>query len=74
MNFRAVASMLGLVLLLLAFFLLAPAAVGYYFDEPDAVSACLISALVSAAIGAALSLPNRHRTVTSEGRPDYFRR
>ena len=66
--------MLGLVLLLLAFFLLAPAAVGYYFDEPDAVSACLISALVSAAIGAALSLPNRHRTVTSEGRPDYFRR
>jgi trk system potassium uptake protein TrkH len=48
--------------------------VGYYYGETDGMVACLWSSLVSALIGTALWLPNRHSTVTAEGRPDYFRR
>ncbi len=74
MNLRAVCWLLGCVSLIVAVFLLAPAAVAYYFGEPDGVSACAYSALISGLIGALLILPNRGSRLTEEGRPDFYRR
>ena len=81
MNLRAVGWLLGCVLLLLAGFLVVPAFVsaGYYYfgglrGELDAVRACAISSLVSAACGGLMVLFNRGSTLTDEGRIDYFRR
>ena len=74
MNLRAVASMLGIVLLLLAGFLLVPAAVAVYFHEWPALFACLVSAALTTIAGCALAWAYRGAGLTAEGRPDYFRR
>ena len=74
MNHRAVGWLLGCVSLLLAGFLLVPAGIGYIYDEPHAALDFLYSAGVSAVFGASLILLNRGRTLTTEGKPDYFRR
>jgi trk system potassium uptake protein TrkH len=74
MNHRAVGWLLGCVSLLLAGFLLVPAVIGYIYDEPHAALDFLYSSGVSAVFGASLILLNRGRTLTAEGKPDYFRR
>ncbi len=74
MNLRAVLWLLGCVSLILAGFLLVPAAVALYFGEMDGVRSCLLSAGVSTGVGGALLWWNRGSRLTSEGRPDYFRR
>lgn len=74
MNFRAVAWLLGGVSLLIAGFLLVPAAVALYFGERGGLNACLFSSGVSALVGGALVGGFRGSRLTSEGHPNYFRR
>ena len=74
MNLRAVGWLLGCVLLLLTGFLVVPAFVALYYGEMDSVRGCVMSAFVSALIGASLVWFYRGSTVTEEGRTDYFRR
>ena len=74
MNLRAVGWLLGCVLLLLAGFLCVPALVSFYYGEGNALRACLLAALVSAAIGGGMVWANRGSRLTGEGRIDYFRR
>ena len=74
MNLRAVGWLLGCVLLLLATFLLVPAAVALLYAEARSFAACLTTALASVATGGALVWWNRGSTQTLEGRLDYFRR
>lgn len=72
MNFRAVGLMLGVVLLLLAGFMFVPLIVALYYDEswsPFAFSAGIVGL-----VGGAMALVLKGSTVTTEGRPDYFRR
>lgn len=74
MNLRAVGSMLGVILLLLAGFLLAPATLALFADELPELRAFLLSSACSASLGLFLAIWNRGSTVTPEGKPDYFRR
>lgn len=74
MNLRAVVRMLGIVLLLLAGFLLVPAAVGVSAGELDHAGAFAFSAGVAALVGGTLARIYRRAAVTAGGRPDYFRR
>ncbi len=74
MNFRAVAWLLGGVSLLLAAFLLVPAAVALYFGERNGLNACLLSSAISGLVGGALVGGFRGSRLTSEGHPNYFRR
>ncbi|MCB9915349.1 MAG: TrkH family potassium uptake protein [Planctomycetes bacterium] len=74
MNLRAVAWLLGCVSLIVAAFLLAPAAVALYYGESVGLWASLASALVSGAVGGALVRWNRGSRLTADGRPNYFRR
>ncbi len=74
MNLRAVGRMLGIVLLLMAVFELVPAAVGWMHCERDAALACLYGALASALAGGVVAWSFRRSAMTTEGRPDYFRR
>ncbi len=74
MNLRAVAWLLGCVLLLLAGFMLVPALVAAGYGEGDAFYGCLLSAVITAVIGGFLVVFCRGATITEEGRADYFRR
>ncbi|TDJ71101.1 MAG: TrkH family potassium uptake protein [Planctomycetota bacterium] len=74
MNLRAVVRMLGIVLLLIAGFLLVPALVALIYDEVREFWACVLSAALSAAVGGFLAWWNRSSTKAVHGRPDYFRR
>ena len=74
MNLRAVGRMLGIVLLLIAGFLLVPGAVGLAYREYAAAGQVGLSALVVAAAGVVLARTCRGSSVTAEGRPDFFRR
>ena len=74
MNLRAVAWLLGCVLLLLAGFMLVPALVSAWYGESRAFEGCLWSAFLTAVAGGALAFTCRGATVTPEGRTDYFRR
>jgi len=74
MNLRAVAWLLGCVSLILAAFLLVPAAIAWLYGETGELRACLLSFALAGAFGLALSLLNRGSSVTAEGRPDYYRR
>jgi len=74
LNLRAVAWLLGCVSLIVAAFLLVPAAVSLHFGEGESVQAFLLSAAVSLAVGGGLVWWNRGSRLTREGRPDYFRR
>ncbi len=74
MNLRAVAWLLGCVLLLLAGFMLVPALVAAWYGEEAAFDGCLWAALVTAVCGGVPAVLFRGSTVTREGRVDYFRR
>jgi len=74
MNQRAIGWLLGCVSLLLAAFLLVPAVIGYIYGETLHGLAFLYSSGVSALVGGVMILGNRGHTLTSEGKPDYFRR
>jgi trk system potassium uptake protein TrkH len=74
LNLRAVAWLLGCVSLILAAFQLVPAAVALHYGEREGAIACLYSSLVSALAGGLLVFWNRGSRLTTEGRPDYFRR
>ncbi|QDU68086.1 TrkH family potassium uptake protein [Engelhardtia mirabilis] len=74
MNLGAVAWLLGRVILLMGLFQLVPAAVAEYYSERDDALAFLLSALIAVLLGLGLSAIYRGRALTSEGRPDFFRR
>ena len=74
MNLRAVLWLLGCVLLLLAGFMLVPALVAAYFGERLAFEGCILAALVTGLAGGVTALATRGRTLTADGRVDYFRR
>lgn len=74
MNLRAVGWLLGCVLLLLAGFLLVPAAVGLHYREFGAMRACLTTTGLTALLGGSLVWLNRGSTKTPDGRVDFFRR
>ena len=74
MNTRAVARMLGVVLLFMAGFMLIPAGVGFVYGETDAAFACIWAAVVTAAIGALPAWVYRGYAVKGRGEFDFFRR
>ena len=74
MNLRAVAWLLGRVTLLLAVFLLVPAAVAQGYGETDALHACLYSAGAATLLGLGVTWFFRGSVTTRGGRPDYYRR
>jgi len=74
MNQRAVGWLLGCVSLLLAAFLLVPVVIGYVYGEEAHALDFLYASGVSAVVGGVMILYNRGRTLTEEGKPDYFRR
>ncbi len=74
MNFRAVAQMLGVVLLLMAGFLAVPAAVGLGMGERGPAASCGLAAFVTALVGALVTFVFRGATRDTRKRPDYFRR
>ena len=74
MNLRAVAWLMGCVLLLLAAFLAVPALVGAWYGERESFVGCLWSAAIAALAGGVLAVWFRGSTFTSDGRTDYFRR
>lgn len=74
MNFKAVARMLGIVLILMAGFLSIPTMIGLAYREWHAASACGAAAIVTAGFGALLAIVYRGTAVGKDGRPDFFRR
>ncbi|MGD2016578.1 MAG: TrkH family potassium uptake protein [Planctomycetota bacterium] len=74
MNFRAVAQMLGVVLVLMAGFLAVPAAVGVAMGEPGPATSCALAALVTGLVGGLVTFVFRGATRDTRRRPDYFRR
>ncbi|MCP3917268.1 MAG: TrkH family potassium uptake protein [bacterium] len=74
MNLRAVGRMLGIVLLLMAGFLLVPTAVGAIYGEWRPVVAFIASAVIVALLGGLAAWLFRGSTLTRDGRHDYFRR
>lgn len=74
MNLRAVALMLGQVLFLLAAFLCVPALVAWGYGEMRDVWSFLVSAGISAVLGALLCWTNKGATKTADGHLNYFRR
>ena len=74
MNLRAVGRLLGIVLLLMAGFLLVPVLVAIIAKEERAGWAFFLSAVVSAVTGFGLAWTNKGSVYSKEGRPDYFRR
>ena len=74
MNLRAVGRLLGVVIVLMAIFLLIPAGVGVGFGRYRTAIDFLMSSGISALGGGALAFLCRSRAKSSVGRPDYFRR
>ncbi len=74
MNLRAVAWLLGCVMLLLAAFMLVPMGIAALYGEWDAFYAFMISVGVAAALGTAFAIKNRGGTTTDDGHIDFFRR
>jgi trk system potassium uptake protein TrkH len=74
MNLRAVGRMLGVVLLLMAGFLVVPCVVALAQGDMESTFAFLASAAVSVAVGGVLAWRMRGSTSTASGRPDFFRR
>jgi trk system potassium uptake protein TrkH len=74
MNLRAVARMLGIVLVLVAGFQLVPAAVGLVYGERDAALHCAQSALTSGLLGALVAWVFRGTSAKEHHQADYFRR
>ncbi len=74
MNFRAVAKMLGIVLIIVSAFLMLPAIVGLGYDENDAMVSFLLSAAVSLGAGGLLAFVFRDASHDENGRAKYYRR
>lgn len=74
MNLRAVARMLGIVLLLVAGFELVPALVGAYYREWNAALDCALGALATGCAGLVLAVLYRRRGGAGARQADYFRR
>ena len=74
MNLRAVAFLLGGVLLVLAVFLLLPAGVGMFYGEHDVALGFLESAGIVVFFGLLLAVLFRGTRTGRDGRQDYFRR
>ena len=74
MNFRAVAKMLGIVLIIVSAFLMLPAVVGLGYGEGDALVSFLWSAAVSLGAGGLLAYVFRDATHDEHGRAKYYRR
>ncbi|MDF1839448.1 MAG: TrkH family potassium uptake protein [Planctomycetota bacterium] len=74
MNFRAVGRLLGVILLLLAGFLLIPAMVAGVYNETGAVADFLISAGITMVLGGTLYYRNRASKQRASLGADYFRR
>jgi trk system potassium uptake protein TrkH len=74
LNHRAVAWLLGRVVLFLAAFQLVPAAVAWYFGEHDDLRWFLMSAGFSALVGLALAWRPREGTIVVDNRATFFRR
>ena len=74
MNLRAVGRLLGIVLLLMAGFLLVPVLVAIIAGEERAGWAFFMSSVVSALTGFGMAWMNKGSAYSKEGRPDYFRR
>ncbi len=74
MNLRAVLWLLGCVLLLLSAFLLVPAFVSFGYGERRDAFAFVDAAAINALIGGALWWFFRGANLTTEKRPDFFRR
>ena len=74
MNLNAVARMLGIVLVIVAGFLLVPAAVGAYFGEWAAGVDCALAAVLCAICGALVAFFFRGKESSEARQADYFRR
>ncbi len=74
MNFRAVAKMLGIVLMLVSGFLALSAGVGLGYGETAATWAFVLSAAISFTVGGSLAFAFRDSTHDAHGRPKYYRR
>jgi len=74
MNLKAVWRLLGVVLLLLAGFLLVPAGVALLFGESSVAGAFLLSAVITAAAGGIPAYFFRENLKTNEGKLAFFRR
>lgn len=74
MNLRAVGRMVGVVLLLMAGFMLVPSVVALVLGEIRSLWAFIASAAVAALAGGTLAWINKGSAYTTQGRPDYFRR
>ncbi len=74
MNLRAVAWLLGCVLLLLAAFVLVPGLVGAWYGERETFFGCLYASILTAVVGGVLAFRYQGSTFNTEGRTDYFRR
>lgn len=74
MNLRAVFWLLGCVLLLLAGFMVVPAVVAAFYGETESFYGCIWSAVTTALVGGGMAYFARGSTVSTDGRPDYFRR
>lgn len=74
MNLRAVGRLLGVVVILMAMFLLIPAGVAAGFQNPGTAVDFLLSSLISALAGGTIAFLCRSKESAGAGRPDYFRR
>tara|TARA_R110002126_G_scaffold1490_6_gene8762 strand:- start:592 stop:2094 length:1503 start_codon:yes stop_codon:yes gene_type:complete len=74
MNLKAVWELLGVVLLLMAIFLLAPALVGLAYGEFDAARDFLLSAVLVALPGVAMKYGYYRARFTEDGSLDFHRR
>ncbi|QDV07908.1 Trk system potassium uptake protein TrkH [Planctomycetes bacterium Poly30] len=74
MNFRAVAKMLGIVLMIVSVFLMISAGVGLGYDEKEAMWSFVAAAAVSFLTGGLLAFVFRDATHDQNGRPKYYRR
>ena len=74
MNFRAVAKMLGIVLIIVSAFLMLPAMIGLGYGENGAMLSFLYSAAVSLSVGGLLTVAFRGATHDENGRAKYYRR
>ncbi|MFT7678534.1 MAG: trk system potassium uptake protein TrkH [Planctomycetota bacterium] len=74
MNLRAVGRLLGVVILLMACFLLIPACVAIGFKNYGTAIDFLISATITGVLAGALAYLCRRKSPAVVGAPDYFRR
>ena len=74
MNIRAVAKMLGIVVMIVGAFLMIPAIVGLSYGEYGAMRSFLGSSALSLGVGGLLAFVFRDATHDENGRAKYYRR